>query len=98
MRRPLLLVCDAPNVHNFTVAVCAAAAKYNIDICKLPHNSTTTTQPLDCVAFKEVKKRYFKILENLKIAGEYASAFLDSELMVMFKNIMPAWMKPASKK
>ena len=98
MRRPLLLVCDAPNVHNFTVAVCTAAAKYNIDICKLPHNSTTTTQPLDCVAFKEVKQRYFRILENIKIAGEYASAFLDSELEVKFHDNVPDWMASSKKK
>jgi hypothetical protein len=78
--------------------VCTAAAKYNIDICKLPHNSTTTTQPLDCVAFKEVKQRYFRILENIKIAGEYASAFLDSELEVKFHDNVPDWMAPSKKK
>ena len=88
-------MCDAPNVHNFTVAVCTAAALYNIDICKLPHNSTTTTQPLDCVAFKLVKNLYFKILENIKIAGEYAGAYLDSELAIKFRDIVPEWMQPA---
>ena len=86
-------MCDAPNVHNFTVAVCTAAAKFDIDICKLPHNSTTTTQPLDCIAFKEVKKRYFKILEHLKIAGEYAGAYLDSELEIKFRDLAPEWMR-----
>ena len=93
-----MLVCDAPKVHNFTEQVCEAAKRLNIDICKLPHNSTTTTQPCDCIAFRKVKDRYFSIFEHLKIAGAYANAYLDSDMSVRFKSDVPDFLKTTKMK
>ena len=91
-------MCDAPKVHNFTERVCAAAKHFDIDICKLPHNSTTTTQPCDCIAFRKIKDRYYNIFEHLKIAGSYAYAYLDSDMCVRFKPELPEFLKTSQMK